>query len=222
MENLSHYGSDNLAEVNNQDNRANHLINQEMQVPSISEQSTILTQSNTKVTSDSNIISYSQYMNESQYNTVQNLNLPALQDDFILSVIEQLKTQVVNCKKINQDNKQVNKLLTAKHERYINQERVLKEQKNDDKASTSYEPSLEIETLKHTLSEHLKEKESLEQKITLLKNDFQKEESRNIDRELALEKQVKELNNIVFKRNQSAQTVHMLTKPQVFYNHSTR
>nr|GFB00321.1 hypothetical protein [Tanacetum cinerariifolium] len=48
------------------------------------------------------------------------------------------------------------------------------------------------------------------------------EESRNIDRELALEKQVKELNNIVFKRSQSAQTVHMLTKPQVFYNHSTR
>nr|GFC54920.1 hypothetical protein [Tanacetum cinerariifolium] len=40
--------------------------------------------------------------------------------------------------------------------------------------------------------------------------------------ELALEKQVKELNNIVFKRSQSAQTVHMLTKPQVFYNHSTR
>nr|GFB90643.1 hypothetical protein [Tanacetum cinerariifolium] len=35
----------------------------------------------------------------------------------------------------------------------------------------------EIETLKHTPSEHLKEKESLTQKITLLKNDFQKEES---------------------------------------------
>nr|GEZ11049.1 retrovirus-related Pol polyprotein from transposon TNT 1-94 [Tanacetum cinerariifolium] len=101
-------------------------------------------------------------------------------------------------------------------------ERVLKEQKNNDKAPTSYEPSLEIETLKHTMSEHLKEKESLEQKITLLKNDFQKEESRNINRELALEKQVKELNNIVFKRSQSTQTVHMLTKPQVFYNHSTR
>nr|GEV43557.1 hypothetical protein [Tanacetum cinerariifolium] len=101
-------------------------------------------------------------------------------------------------------------------------ERLLKEQKNDDKASTSYDPSLEIKTLKHTLSEHLKEKESLEQKITLLKNDFQKEESRNINRELALEKQVKELNNIVFKRSQSAQTIHMLTKPQVFYNHFTR
>nr|GFB91295.1 hypothetical protein [Tanacetum cinerariifolium] len=93
---------------------------------------------------------------------------------------------------------------------------------NDNQASTSYEHSLEIETPKHTMSEHLKEKESLTQKITLLKNDFQKEESRNIDRKLALEKQVKELNNIVFKRSQSDQTVHMLTKPQVFYNHSTR
>nr|GEU98689.1 hypothetical protein [Tanacetum cinerariifolium] len=59
------------------------------------------------------------------------------------------------------------------------------------------EKSLEIKKLKHTLSEHLKEKESLEQKV-------------------------KELNNIVFKRNQSAQTVHMLTKSQFFYDHSTR
>nr|GFB46362.1 hypothetical protein [Tanacetum cinerariifolium] len=40
--------------------------------------------------------------------------------------------------------------------------------------------------------------------------------------ELALEKEVKELNNIVFKRHQSAQTVHMLTKPLVFYKYATR
>nr|GFA82376.1 hypothetical protein [Tanacetum cinerariifolium] len=49
--------------------------------------------------------------------------------------------------------------------------------------------SMEIDNHKQTLSEHLKEKESLKQMVTLLKNDFQKEESRNIDRELALEKQ---------------------------------
>nr|GFC98391.1 hypothetical protein [Tanacetum cinerariifolium] len=113
-----------------------------------------------------------EYTNESQYNTVQNSTLPALQDDLILSVIEQLKTQVVNCTKINQDNKHVNELLTAELERYQNQERILTTQMNDDKKSTSYAHSAEIDTLKHTLSEHLKEKESLEQKITLLKNDF--------------------------------------------------
>nr|GEW96985.1 Gag-Pol polyprotein [Tanacetum cinerariifolium] len=150
-----------------------------------------LAESNTKSTSDSNIISYSKYMNESQYNTVS--TLPALQDDLILSVIEQLKTQVVNCTKINQDNQHVNELLTDELEKYRNKERVLKEQINNNQATTSYENSLEIETLKHTLSENLKEKESLTQKIALLRNDFQKEESRNIDRELALEKQAQQL-----------------------------
>nr|GFC44060.1 hypothetical protein [Tanacetum cinerariifolium] len=74
-------------------------------------------------------------------NLTENSTLPALQDDLILSVIEQLKTQVVNCTKINQDNKHVNELLTAELERYINQERVLNELKHDDKASTSYESS---------------------------------------------------------------------------------
>nr|GEZ92684.1 hypothetical protein [Tanacetum cinerariifolium] len=77
MANLSHYGSDNLAEVNNQNYISNHLIPQDMQVPSTSKQSTILAQSNTESTSDSNIISYSKYMNESQYNTVQNSTQPA-------------------------------------------------------------------------------------------------------------------------------------------------
>nr|GEX20371.1 RNA-directed DNA polymerase homolog [Tanacetum cinerariifolium] len=91
MVNLSHHGSDNLAE------------------------------SETEITSDSNIISYSQYMNESQYTPVQNLSSPALHDDLILYVIEQLKTQVVNCTKINQDNKNVNEFLTVELERYKDQ-----------------------------------------------------------------------------------------------------
>nr|GFC25405.1 hypothetical protein [Tanacetum cinerariifolium] len=155
-------------------------------------------------------------------NLVENSTLPALQDDLILSLIEQLKTQVVTCTKINQDNKHVNDLLTTELERYKSQERDLNELKHNEKASTSYESSQEIESLKHTLSEYLKEKEYLEQKIIILKDDFQKEESRNIDKELALVKQVKELNNIMFKRSQSTQTIYMLTKPQVFYNHATR
>ncbi|GKA68515.1 hypothetical protein Tco_0768432, partial [Tanacetum coccineum] len=50
----------------------------------------------------------------------------------------------------------------------------------------------------------------------------EKEESRNIDREIALEKKIKQLDNIVFKRDQSVQTVYMLTKPQFFYDHTTK
>ncbi|GJY42257.1 zf-CCHC domain-containing protein [Tanacetum coccineum] len=133
---------------------------------------------------------------------VQNSNSSAQQDALILSVIEQLKTQVVNFK-------------------------VLKEGQNvdlrsNDNVSDSSAQSVEIDRLKRTLSENLKEKESLMQTVTLLKNDFKKEESRNIDREITLEKKIKQLDNIVFKRDQSAQTVHMLTKPQFFYDHTTK
>nr|GEW87519.1 reverse transcriptase domain-containing protein [Tanacetum cinerariifolium] len=91
MANLSHYGSGNL------------------------------TESETEITSDSNIISYSQYMNESQYTPVQNSSSPSLHDNLILSMIKQLKTQVFSCTKINQDNKNVNDLLTAELERYKDQ-----------------------------------------------------------------------------------------------------
>nr|GEU34394.1 hypothetical protein [Tanacetum cinerariifolium] len=117
-------------------------------------------------------------------NLVENSSSHALHDDLILSVIEQLKTQVVNCIKINMDNKKVNEFLTTELDRYKDQVKILKEQNNVDKSSESCAQSLEIDNLKHILSEHLKEKESLEQNVTLLKNDFQKEELRNIDREL--------------------------------------
>nr|GFD17762.1 hypothetical protein [Tanacetum cinerariifolium] len=54
--NLSHYGSDNLAEVHNQDNMTINVIYQDVQATSTSEQLNILNQSETKITSDSNII----------------------------------------------------------------------------------------------------------------------------------------------------------------------
>ncbi|GJS53734.1 hypothetical protein Tco_0627096 [Tanacetum coccineum] len=132
---------------------------------------------------------------------IQNSNSSAQQDALILSVIEQLKTQVVNCTKINLDNKSVNDTLTAELERYKEQVKVLKEGQNvdlrsNDNVSDSSAQSVEIDRLKQTLSEHLKEKESLMQTVTLLKNDFKKEESRNIDREIALEKKIKQLDNI--------------------------
>ncbi|GKC25722.1 hypothetical protein Tco_1027872 [Tanacetum coccineum] len=123
MANLSHYGSDVLAEVHNPNNMDNNMINQDVQARLPSEQSSVA--------------------------AVQNSNSSTQQDALILSVIEQLKSQ-----------------------------------------------SVEIDRLKQTLSERLKEKESLMQIVTLLKNDFKKEESKNIDREIALEKKIKQLDNI--------------------------
>ncbi|GJV20303.1 hypothetical protein Tco_1369323 [Tanacetum coccineum] len=196
MANLSHYGSDALAEVHNHDNMNNDVVNQAVQMMPSSQQSNVVNHSETEITSDSNIIPYSQYVIESQQATVQKSNSSAQQDDLILSVIEQLKTQVANCTKTNLENKSVNDTLTAELERYKEQVKVLKEGQNvdlrsKDNVSDTCAQSVEIDLLKQTLSEHLKEKESLLQTVTLLKNDFKKEESRNIDREIALEKQIK-------------------------------
>ncbi|GJT71522.1 hypothetical protein Tco_1030808 [Tanacetum coccineum] len=59
MANLSHYGSDALAEVHNHDNVDNNMINQAMQVMPSSEQSNVVNHLETEITSDSNIIPYS-------------------------------------------------------------------------------------------------------------------------------------------------------------------
>ncbi|GKA59831.1 hypothetical protein Tco_0759144 [Tanacetum coccineum] len=190
-----------LTEVHNPDNMDNNMINEAVHAMPSSEQSNVVNHSETKITSDSNIIPYSQYVIESQQATIQNSNSSAQQDALILSVIEQLKTLVVNCTKINLDNKSVNDTLTDDLERYKEQVKVLKDGKNVDLKSNdnildSSAQSVEIDRLKQTLSEHLKEKESLIQTVTLLKNDFKKEESRNIDREIALEKRIKQLDNI--------------------------
>nr|GEY82348.1 integrase, catalytic region, zinc finger, CCHC-type, peptidase aspartic, catalytic [Tanacetum cinerariifolium] len=161
MANLSHYGSDNLAESNTKITKSSG--NQNIITKNVVYQADDLDAYDLDC-DEINSAKIALMANLSHYgsnNLAENSTLPALQDDLILSVIEQLKTQVVNYTKINQDNKQVNELLTAKLERYRNQERVLKELKHDDKASTSYEPSLEIESLKHTMELALEKQETL-------------------------------------------------------------
>ncbi|GKC45712.1 hypothetical protein Tco_1063434 [Tanacetum coccineum] len=97
------------------------------------------------------------YVIESQQAAVKNSDSSAQQDAMILSVIEQLKTQVANVP--NLDNKSVNDTLTAELERYKEQVKVLKEGQNVDLKSKdnildSCAQSVEIDHLKQTLSEH--------------------------------------------------------------------
>ncbi|GJT84686.1 hypothetical protein Tco_1066403 [Tanacetum coccineum] len=81
----------------------------------------------------------------------------------------------------------------------------------------------EINTLKFTLSNNVKENESLTTTIDVLKKQTKEKEDKYIEEIVDLEKKKKALDNIVYKVGQSVQTMHMLTKPQVFYddNHKT-
>ncbi|GJX75228.1 retrovirus-related pol polyprotein from transposon TNT 1-94 [Tanacetum coccineum] len=120
MANLSRNGSDALTEVHNQDNLNYDLFNQSEQIMTSSEQSNDVSQSETDITSDSNIIPYSQYLSETQQETVQNSNSSAQQDVLILSMFDQLSTQVTHCTTVN-------KALTTELDRYKEEVKGVKE-----------------------------------------------------------------------------------------------
>ncbi|GJX55970.1 hypothetical protein Tco_0285867 [Tanacetum coccineum] len=60
----------------------------------------------------------------------------------------------------------------------------------------------EINTLKETLYNNVKEKESLSKTLTVFKTESKEKESKYIDKEIVLEKQNKELENIFSQRIQ--------------------
>ncbi|GKD24560.1 hypothetical protein Tco_1230774, partial [Tanacetum coccineum] len=106
---------------------------------------------------------------------------------------------------------------------YKEEVKDLKEMQNvENSFSGSNEQFAEIVRLKQNLFEQVQEKDCLMKTVSELKNDLKMEENRNIDREIALEKKIKQLDNIIFKRGQSAQTVHMMTKSKICYDHSSK
>ncbi|GJV04202.1 retrovirus-related pol polyprotein from transposon TNT 1-94 [Tanacetum coccineum] len=78
----------------------------------------------------------------------------------------------------------------------------------------------QIDSLEQTLSKQIKEKKSLFKTFTVFKNESKEKEYKYMENEIDLEKKIKELDNIICKVGQFAQTVHMLTKPQVFYDNT--
>ncbi|GJY03496.1 retrovirus-related pol polyprotein from transposon TNT 1-94 [Tanacetum coccineum] len=74
----------------------------------------------------------------------------------------------------------------------------------------------EIDSLKQNLSKQAKEKESLLQTLTVFKKESKEKENKYMDKEIDLEKKIKELNNIVYKVGQSAQTIAQRIKPTLY------
>ncbi|GJX22777.1 hypothetical protein Tco_0227222 [Tanacetum coccineum] len=71
----------------------------------------------------------------------------------------------------------------------------------------------EIDTLKETLSNNVTEKESLSKTLTVFKTEAKEKESKYIEKEIILEKQNKELENIIYKMYRSMQEIRMIPEP---------
>ncbi|GJY27949.1 hypothetical protein Tco_0403716 [Tanacetum coccineum] len=151
--------------------------------------------------------------------------------DFIDNEItKQMIHHVNNWEKANQEKN--NESLTAELKRYKERVKTFEQRLNiylsthekmidsqmDDMIKEKLALKQKIDSLEQNLSNQIKEMESLLQTFTILKNKSKEKENKYIDKEIDLEMKIKELDNIVYKVGQSDQTVHMLTKPQVFYD----
>ncbi|GJT80360.1 reverse transcriptase domain-containing protein [Tanacetum coccineum] len=234
MANISNYGFDVISEVPNSETYLNDMDNQSVHALQDFEQTPVMDFTDNEISSDSNIILYSQYLQETQQANVQDTNLQAQQDSIILSVIEQMSEQMINhvnnWEKANKEHN--NESIIAEFERYKERVKTFEHRLNvdlssrkkmidsqiDDMIRVKLALKEQIDLLEQNLSKQIKEKESLFKTFIVFKNESKEKKNKYMENEIDLEKKIKELDNIICKAGQSAQTVHTFTKPQAFYD----
>ncbi|GJV53555.1 retrovirus-related pol polyprotein from transposon TNT 1-94 [Tanacetum coccineum] len=139
-----------------------------------------------------------------------------------------MSNHVNNWKKANQEKN--NESLTAELERYKERVKTFEQRLNidlttrvkmidsqmDDMIKEKLAFKQQIDSLEQNLSNQIKENESLLQTFIVLKNECKEKESKYMDKEIDLEKKIKELDNIVYKVGQSAQTKAQRIKPTLY------
>ncbi|GJX31360.1 retrovirus-related pol polyprotein from transposon TNT 1-94 [Tanacetum coccineum] len=197
---LSDQGMQN--EVSHSETNLNDIENQSVLAKHDFEQSPVVDFTDNKIHSDSNIIPYSQYLQETQQAN-ENANKEQ-NNESVTAELERYKERVKTFEqRLNIDLSSREKMIDSQMDDMIKEKIALKEQ---------------VDSLEQNLSKQIKEKECLLQTFTVFKSESKEKEDKYMENEIDLEKKIKELDNILFKVGQSAQTVHMLTKPQAFYD----
>ncbi|GKA12393.1 hypothetical protein Tco_0691939 [Tanacetum coccineum] len=206
MANISNYISDGISEVPHSETYLNDMKNQNVHAM--------------------------QDFEQPPAENVQDTHLQAQQDSMILSVIEQMSKQMINhvnnWEKANKE--QNNESVTAELERYKERVKTLEQRLNidlssrekmidsqmDDMIKEKLALKEQVDSLEQNLSKQIKEKECLLQTFTVFKSESKEKEDKYMENEIDLEKKIKELDNILFKVGQSAQTVQLLQSLQAF------
>ncbi|GJW26542.1 integrase, catalytic region, zinc finger, CCHC-type containing protein [Tanacetum coccineum] len=226
MAKLSAYDSDVLSEVPTHDTYVdNQVIDQSVQEMQYSEQPVFNNDTNIDIKSESNTISYEQYLKEIKNTVIQDTSSFVQQDALIMSVIE-----------VDKVNKTINESLTADIEIYKDQIKIFKERQkfdlNDrekyidsqlrevtvDRNAKVSDFQNQIHSLKLQLSATVESHKTLSTTVDVLKKESKAKKDKYYEDIIDLGKKNKALDNVIYKMGQSTQTMHMLTKPQVFYD----
>ncbi|GJZ39115.1 retrovirus-related pol polyprotein from transposon TNT 1-94 [Tanacetum coccineum] len=185
MANLSSYRSDVLSEVPHSENTHTDMLNQSVQEMSYSEQTHLVNYPENEITSDSNIIPYSHLIaNASLSDELERYK------ERVKFLVERQNVDLSTREKLIMDD-----IIWEKNAQFADFEK-------------------EINYLKQTLSKQSKEKELLTKTFNVLKNESKEKKAKNIVKEIALEKKVKELDNIVCKIALGFQNPFYLKKAQ--------
>nr|GEW84043.1 hypothetical protein [Tanacetum cinerariifolium] len=143
------------------------------------------------------------------------------------SLYHNLAIEVEKVNTVNRKLKETNTELTTELARFKNQEKCFEiSQKKYDKLKRCYQKfvyqeqclSKKINALHLTFKGKITVSSLLEEKKKL-KSDIKIHEDELLDKQIQLEKRIKELDNILVKMGQSIQTIHMLSpKPDSFYH----
>nr|GEW83242.1 hypothetical protein [Tanacetum cinerariifolium] len=191
--------------------------------------------SDAEYTSDSNIISYDWYVEENEENVVQS-NVSSIQNEALMSIIDEMHEQGVHSRSVNKQDKVVNDSLTSKLARYKElvgvyeqQEKfelTEREQKIDeqmriiisDRNRKETSLKLELHYVQMQLCSTLDHYKSMTEEVTILKKDFKQKEDKHLKEFLDMKKLKDKVKDRLFKQDQSIQTVHMLCRPKPFYD----
>ncbi|GJR36366.1 hypothetical protein Tco_1212050 [Tanacetum coccineum] len=139
----------------------------------------------------------------------------------LMANISNYGSDIISEEKANKE--QNNESVTAELERYKERVKTFEQRLNidlssrekmidsqmDDMIKEKLALKEQVDSLEQNLSKQIKEKECLLQTFTVFKNESKEKEDKYMENEIDLEKKIKELDNILFKVGQSAQTVHI-------------
>nr|GEZ98419.1 hypothetical protein [Tanacetum cinerariifolium] len=239
------YDTDGSAEVheNCDDNEIFNMFTQEEQytelLEPIPESHQVLQNDNDVISEDTSVEQGGETVEQHRANFEETLALYE-------SLYQNLAIEVEKVNSVNRKLKETNADMTAELTRYKNQKRCFEiSQEKYDKLERCYQQSvyqeqclskkinalhlspgkqiMNLNEQNSKLNKQLSKEKStvsflLEEKKKL-KSDFKTCEDKLLDKQIQLEKRIKELNNIVLKTGQSIQTIHMLSlKPNSFYH----
>ncbi|GJT31391.1 hypothetical protein Tco_0911666 [Tanacetum coccineum] len=186
-------------------------------------------------TSDSNFISYDQYVEDNAEHVVQS-NVSSVQNDALRSIIDEMHEDGVQSRIVNKQDRVVKdslnselaryKELVGEYEKRAKFELTEREQKIDEQMRiiisdrNRKETSLksELHTVQMQLRSILDQYKSKTKEVTILKKDFKQTEDKYLEEFLDMKKLKDKVEDRLYKQDQSVQTVHMLCRPNPFYD----